>query len=97
MDIQIAADEVDNDDRYAKEHDEDLTSGCFAAIQTCARTEGLLLDPVYTGRAMEGLFVHCRTGRVAPGSTVVFVHTGGAPTLFAFEEVLRPYLRQQHA
>jgi len=57
-----------------------------AAIQLLARTEGILLDPVYTGKAMAGLIDHVRRGKVPPGSTVVFVHTGGTPALFAYAE-----------
>jgi 1-aminocyclopropane-1-carboxylate deaminase/D-cysteine desulfhydrase-like pyridoxal-dependent ACC family enzyme len=53
------------------------------AIQAAARTEGLILDPVYTGKAMAGLIGWAREGRFAPGDTVVFWHTGGAPALFA--------------
>jgi D-cysteine desulfhydrase family pyridoxal phosphate-dependent enzyme len=53
------------------------------AILAAARTEGLILDPVYTGKAMAGLIGWAREGRFAPGETVVFWHTGGAPALFA--------------
>jgi D-cysteine desulfhydrase family pyridoxal phosphate-dependent enzyme len=53
------------------------------AIRAAARTEGLILDPVYTGKAMAGLIGWAREGRFAPGDTVVFWHTGGAPALFA--------------
>jgi D-cysteine desulfhydrase family pyridoxal phosphate-dependent enzyme len=53
------------------------------AIRAAARTEGLILDPVYTGKAMAGLIGWAREGRFAPGETVVFWHTGGAPALFA--------------
>lgn len=55
-----------------------------AAIRTVARLEGLFLDPVYTGKTMAGLMDLVRRGRVAPGSTVVFWHTGGVPGMFAF-------------
>ena len=54
-----------------------------AAVRLAARTEGLVLDPVYTGKAMAGLVAAVREGRV--GGTVVFWHTGGAPALFADE------------
>ncbi len=60
----------------------------IAAIHMVARAEGLFLDPVYTGKAMAGLIAHVRAGRVAPGSTVVFVHTGGLPGLFAYGTAL---------
>ena len=58
------------------------------AIRLLARTEGLLVDPVYTGKAFAGLLDHVRTGRVPQGSTVVFWHTGGATALFAEREIL---------
>ena len=48
-----------------------------------ARLEGLVLDPVYTGKAMAGLVAAVRDERIGPGDTVVFWHTGGAPALFA--------------
>ena len=55
----------------------------------CSRgREGLLTDPVYTGKALAGLIDHVRTGRVAPGETVVFWHTGGATALFAEQAIL---------
>ena len=46
-------------------------------------TEGLLLDPVYTGRAAAGMIDLIRTGFFKPGETVLFWHTGGTPALFA--------------
>lgn len=58
------------------------------AIRLLARAEGLLADPVYTGKGFAGLLGHVRTGKVAPGSTVVFWHTGGATALFAEREIL---------
>jgi D-cysteine desulfhydrase family pyridoxal phosphate-dependent enzyme len=57
-----------------------------AAVQLVARTEGILLDPVYTGKAMAGLIDHVRRGHVPPGSVVVFLHTGGTPALFAYAD-----------
>jgi len=53
------------------------------AIQLFARQEGLLLDPVYTGRAAAGLIDLIRRGFFKPGDTVLFWHTGGTPALFA--------------
>ena len=60
------------------------TDEMIEAVTTVARLEGLLLDPVYTGKAMAGLFDLARTGKIGAGETVVFVHTGGAPGLFAY-------------
>lgn len=55
----------------------------MAAMRLAATREGLLLDPVYTGKAFAGLLAHVAEGRVRSGETVVFVHTGGLPVLFA--------------
>ncbi|HKU96078.1 MAG TPA: D-cysteine desulfhydrase family protein [Vineibacter sp.] len=59
------------------------------AIRTSAQHDGLLLDPVYTGRAMAGLFRCARDGRLPRGSRVVFIHTGGLPALFGYATALR--------
>jgi L-cysteate sulfo-lyase len=59
-----------------------LTEPTAAAIRLAARTEGLLLDPVYTGRAMAGLIAAVRDGSLDAGAPVVFWHTGGLPGLF---------------
>ena len=53
------------------------------AIFLTARLEGILLDPVYTGRAMGGLIDLVRNGEIGPRDTVLFWHTGGSPDLFA--------------
>jgi len=59
------------------------TPGCLEAIRLVARHEGVLLDPVYTAKAMACLIDHVRTGQLDPASSVLFLHTGGAPALFA--------------
>ena len=58
------------------------------AIHMAARCEGLLLDPVYTGRAMGGLIDMVRRQVIAPDETVLFWHTGGLPALFAYADAL---------
>lgn len=58
------------------------------AIELVARSEGLLLDPVYTGKAMAGLLDLIRSGHFRPTDQVVFVHTGGVPALFAGQGLL---------
>ena len=60
-----------------------ITDDALEAIERVARLEGLVLDPVYTGKAMAGLIGAARAGRVGAGDTVVFWHTGGAVALFA--------------
>ena len=59
------------------------------AIALVARTEGILLDPVYTGRAMAGVIDLIRRGEFGRDETIVFWHTGGAAALFAYAEELR--------
>jgi D-cysteine desulfhydrase len=58
------------------------------AVRLLARTEGVLLDPVYTGKAMAGLIGLARAGEFEPGERVLFLHTGGLPALHAYERVL---------
>ncbi|MGH2541610.1 MAG: D-cysteine desulfhydrase family protein [Ardenticatenaceae bacterium] len=60
------------------------------AIRLVARLEGLLLDPVYTGRAMGGLIDMIRRGMIGANETVLFWHTGGIPALFAYARELVP-------
>lgn len=64
------------------------TPGCLEAIRLLAREEGVLLDPVYTGKAMACLLDHLRRGVIGEGENVVFWHTGGAPALFAYSQGL---------
>jgi L-cysteate sulfo-lyase len=70
------------------------TPGMVEAVTMLARTEAILLDPVYTGKGMAGLIDLVRNGHFEEGQNVVFVHTGGAVGLFgymdAFESVLPP-------
>ncbi|MBW3541002.1 MAG: D-cysteine desulfhydrase family protein [Planctomycetes bacterium] len=64
------------------------TPGCLEAIALLARTEAILLDPVYTGKALAGLIADIRAGRFRTDEAIVFVHTGGTPALFAMSDVL---------
>lgn len=60
------------------------TAGMAEAVQMLAREEGILLDPVYSGKAMAGLIDLIRKGAIGAGQTVVFLHTGGAVGLFGY-------------
>jgi D-cysteine desulfhydrase family pyridoxal phosphate-dependent enzyme len=59
------------------------TEGCLEAIHLLARHEAVFLDPVYSAKAMAGLIADIRSGAIAPTETVIFLHTGGTPALFA--------------
>jgi 1-aminocyclopropane-1-carboxylate deaminase/D-cysteine desulfhydrase-like pyridoxal-dependent ACC family enzyme len=54
------------------------------AIRLAARLEGLALDPVYSGKGMAGLIGLARQGRFGTGGSVVWIHTGGGPGIFAY-------------
>jgi 1-aminocyclopropane-1-carboxylate deaminase len=54
------------------------------AIRLCARLEGMLTDPVYEGKSMAALIDLVRSGRIAPGSRVLYAHLGGQPALNAY-------------
>ncbi|CAM5258539.1 MULTISPECIES: D-cysteine desulfhydrase family protein [Streptomyces] len=65
-----------------------LTAPVREALRLAARTEGLVLDPVYTGRALAGLHAAVRDGTVRPGERTVFLHTGGLPGLFGHTDTI---------
>ena len=62
------------------------TEAMVAAVRRAARAEGLLLDPVYTGKAMAGLIALVQDGAFDAGETVAFLHTGGLPAIFAYAD-----------
>ena len=64
-----------------------LTEAAAAAIRLAATTEGVVLDPAYTGRAMAGLIAAVRDGDLDRDAPVVFWHTGGLPGLFGHPEL----------
>ncbi len=64
------------------------------AIRMAASLEGLLLDPVYSGKSMAGLIHAVRRGEIPSSETVLFVHTGGVPALFAYQPVIERALHR---
>jgi L-cysteate sulfo-lyase len=63
------------------------TQGMRDAVKVLAQMEGILLDPVYTGKGMDGLIDHVRKGFFPKDATVVFLHTGGSAGLFGYPDV----------
>lgn len=92
LDIEFRPEEVDNEDAYSAPGYGELSAGAAEAISLVARTEGVILDPIYTGKAMAGLVDHIRRGKLGPSDTVCFIHTGGVPALFAYKAELLAYL-----
>ncbi|MFE6756838.1 pyridoxal-phosphate dependent enzyme [Streptomyces sp. NPDC057684] len=66
------------------------------AIRAAAATEGIVLDPVYSGRAMAGLIAAVRDGDVRRGQRTVFLHTGGLPGLFGHAQTVHRSVTDLH-
>ena len=88
LDVIVREEEVVGDDRYLGAGYAVMGEPEREAILLAARYEGLLLDPVYTGRAMAGLIDLVRRGEIGKDETVLFWHTGGAAALYAYAEEL---------
>lgn len=93
-DVAVQSDDLVNDNGYIGPGYGVLTEACVEAITLTAQSEGVFLDPVYSGKAMAGLIGHIRTGQIDPDETVVFLHTGGTPALFAKADELVNALEQ---
>jgi D-cysteine desulfhydrase family pyridoxal phosphate-dependent enzyme len=78
----VSDDDVDITDAHVGPGYGIPTPDSVAAVRLAAQTEGLLFDPVYTGKAWAALTHAVRTGVIRKSSTVVFIHTGGAPNVF---------------
>ena len=83
----VGHDRVLCDDNYFLPGYGKPSESTIEAIKMTARKEGILLDPVYTGKAMAGLIGKVRAGELTKGDTVVFLHTGGAAALFAYKSL----------
>jgi 1-aminocyclopropane-1-carboxylate deaminase/D-cysteine desulfhydrase-like pyridoxal-dependent ACC family enzyme len=88
IDVSVDASDVINCPDYVGEGYGIMTPGCAEAIRLAASTEGIILDPLYTGKGMAGLIDHIRTNRMGVDETVIFVHTGGLPTVFDYSAEL---------
>jgi D-cysteine desulfhydrase family pyridoxal phosphate-dependent enzyme len=80
---RVTYDDLVTDQQYIGDGYGLPTSECLDAIRLLAQTEGILLDPVYTAKAMAALIDHARRGQLDPAASVLFLHTGGTPALFA--------------
>jgi len=85
IDSVVTPDDVHVDDCVLAPGYGHLNAETAEAIRLAAQDEALLVDPVYTGRSMAGLIHLVRSGQIARGDDVVFVHTGGSPGLFAYQ------------
>ena len=91
----MSASKVMVDDEYVGAGYGVPAESTLEAIELTARCEGILLDPVYSGKGMAGLIGLVRNGFFQPGQNVVFLHTGGSAALFAYEEAVLKSLENQ--
>lgn len=82
--------DIETYDRYFEEYGVSTESG-ETALFKCAQLEGILLDPIYTAKAMAGFIDLAERGMIDENITTIFIHTGGMPILFSFENIFRKY------
>jgi D-cysteine desulfhydrase family pyridoxal phosphate-dependent enzyme len=88
VDTRVVDADIQNTDDYIGQAYGYLTPECIDALKLVAKTEGIFLDPVYTAKAMACLIDHIQQGKFGRDETVIFLHTGGTPALFAYQEEL---------
>jgi 1-aminocyclopropane-1-carboxylate deaminase len=85
----ITDDDVVLDTRYGGPEYGLPSEGTLEAIRLCARLEGVLTDPVYEGKSMQGMIDMVRNGEFPEGSKVLYAHLGGVPALNAYSFLFR--------
>jgi len=83
---KLGADEINISDEYYGKGYGINTPGSLEAIRMTASSEALIIDPVYTAKAMSGLIDLCRKGFFKKSDKICFIHTGGVPALFAYRD-----------
>jgi 1-aminocyclopropane-1-carboxylate deaminase/D-cysteine desulfhydrase-like pyridoxal-dependent ACC family enzyme len=84
LDMRVTEGEIFNDPGFVGAGYGIPTEASVEATRLFARTEGVILDPVYTGKAAACMLAHIRQGRYTRDDTLVFVHTGGTPAIFTW-------------
>jgi 1-aminocyclopropane-1-carboxylate deaminase/D-cysteine desulfhydrase-like pyridoxal-dependent ACC family enzyme len=80
---RLTPSDVDADESFIAPGYGEPSKASREALELLARTEAVLLDPVYTAKAMAGLIADVRANKYPPGSVIIFIHTGGVPAIFA--------------
>ena len=88
LESRVKNDEIFVFDEYIGEGYSVPTSEGIDAIRLVARTEGIFLDPIYTGKAFSGLTDLVKKGFIDPDKTVIFLHTGGSPSIFSNSTII---------
>lgn len=87
LDLVITEEEIVNFGQFVGEGYGIPSQAGAEAVKMFARTEGVILDPIYTGKAAAGMITHVREGRFGPDDVLVFVHTGGTPANFTWPDL----------
>ncbi len=87
--VTLPADKVVAFDDYVGRGYSIPTDSMVEAVKLLATTEGILLDPVYSGKAMAGLIDLVRKGYFTENANILFLHTGGSPALYAYLDTFR--------
>jgi 1-aminocyclopropane-1-carboxylate deaminase/D-cysteine desulfhydrase-like pyridoxal-dependent ACC family enzyme len=88
---RLTVNDIDASEDYIGAGYGQMTADGYEATDLLARTEGILLDPVYTAKAMAALIHDIRRRHLSPGQTAVFIHTGGLPAVFAYRDQLMAF------
>lgn len=95
VDVLIDPEDIVVQDEYVGEGYGIISKEVVEAITLVAETEGIFLDPVYTGKAMAGLIAQIERGRFAKEEVVVFIHTGGTAALFPYRRPIKAMIESE--
>ena len=84
--VKVRPDEFEIHDSYIGDGHGIPTKECIDAIRLVAQTEGIFLDPIYTGKAMAGVIDLVKKGHFKSTDTIIFIHSGGIPLLFVYNQ-----------
>jgi 1-aminocyclopropane-1-carboxylate deaminase/D-cysteine desulfhydrase-like pyridoxal-dependent ACC family enzyme len=88
LDVKVEPGEIENYDNFVDKGYGIPSEAGNEAVLLFGRHEGIILDPIYTGKCAAAMIAHIREGRFSPGDVVVFVHTGGMPAIFTWNDNL---------
>jgi 1-aminocyclopropane-1-carboxylate deaminase/D-cysteine desulfhydrase-like pyridoxal-dependent ACC family enzyme len=96
IELSLTSDTIYNTTDFVGEKYGVPTNESVEMVKLMARKEGIYLDPIYTGKALAAIREHIRQGQLTANDTVLFLHTGGNPALFAYKEFLDPSELETH-
>ena len=88
LDVKVAPSEIENYENFVDKGYGIPSEAGNEAVLLFGRHEGIILDPIYTGKCAAATIAHIREGRFGADEVVVFVHTGGMPTMFTWNDNL---------